>query len=184
MSVCHARFDAQPGTAASPMMAGLVAISSIVAERCAMTSKSDVRLTSGQRLGRGLKYSTVGPVDVAVGALGLGLNSAHSSATWVGNRYRKSRVARQLRAELSAAQDTLAQELAAAQEVLSSLPQALQEARKSRRRRRRPLFIAAVAGMVLAGGAVAFTVIRRSSHREPSVASQSRPPSVDVAPRP
>jgi hypothetical protein len=150
-----------------------------------MTSKSDVRLTSGQRLGRGLKYSTVGPVDVAVGALGLGLNSAHSSATWVGNRYRKSRVARQLRAELSAAQDTLAQELAAAQEVLSSLPQALQGVRKSRRRRRRPLFIAAVAGVVvLAGGAVAFSVIRRSSHREPSVASQSRPPSVDIAPKP
>ncbi|MGY4647117.1 cell wall synthesis protein CwsA [Mycobacterium sp. URHB0021] len=150
-----------------------------------MTSKSDVRLTSGQRLGRGLKYSTVGPVDVAVGALGLGLNSAHSSATWVGNRYRKSWVARQLRAELSAAHDTLAQELAAAQEVLSSLPQALQEVRKSRRRSRRPLFIAAVAGVVvLAGGAVAFSVIRRSSHREPSVASQSRPPSVDIAPKP
>jgi cell wall synthesis protein CwsA len=148
-----------------------------------MSSKTDVRLTSGQRLGRGLKYSTVGPVDVAVGALGLGLNSAHSSATWVGNRYRKSRVARQLRADLSAAQDTLAQEFAAAQEVVSNLPQALQDARKSRRRRR-PLLVAAVAGVVLAGGAVAFSVIRRSSHREPSVASQSRPPSVDVEPKP
>ncbi len=148
-----------------------------------MTSKTDVRLTSGQRLGRGLKYSTVGPVDVAVGALGLGLNSAHSSATWVGDRYRKSRVARQLRAELSAAQDTLAHEFAAAHEVVSNLPQALQEARKPRRRRR-PLLIAALAGVVLAGGAVAFSVIRRSSQREPSVASQSRPPSVDVSPKP
>jgi Cell wall synthesis protein CwsA len=148
-----------------------------------MTSKTDVRLTSGQRLGRGLKYSAVGPVDVAVGALGLGLNSAHSSATWVRDRYRKGRVARQLREDLSAAQDALAQEFAAAQEVVSNLPQALQSARKSRRRRR-PLLVAAVAGVLVAGGAVAFSVIRRSSQRESSVASQSRPPSVDVAPKP
>jgi alpha-D-ribose 1-methylphosphonate 5-triphosphate synthase subunit PhnG len=148
-----------------------------------MTSKTDVRLTSRQRLGRGLKYSAVGPVDVAAGALGLGLNSAHSSVTWVGNRYRKSQVARQLREDLSAAQDALAQEFAAAQEVVSNLPHALQSARKSRRRRRR-LLVAAAAGVLLAGGAVAFSVIRRSSQREPSVAGQSRPPSVDVAPKP
>jgi len=144
-----------------------------------MSSKTDARLTPSQRLSRGLKYSAVGPVDVTWGALGLGLDGAQSSAAWVGNRYRRSRVARQLSDDLSAAQEAIAQELAAAQEVVSNLPQALQEARRSRRRRR-PLLIAAVGVVVLAGGAVAFSIIRRSSQPEPS----PLPPSVEVSPKP
>ncbi len=148
-----------------------------------MSSKTDDRLTSGQRLTRGLKYSAVGPVDVTLGTLGLGLRSAQSSAAWVGDRYRKGKVRDQLSNDLATAQDAIAQEIAAAQEVVSNLPQALQEARKSRRRRRALIFVA-LGVVTLAGGAVAFSIIRRSSAPEPSAASQSRPPSVDVAPKP
>jgi hypothetical protein len=149
-----------------------------------MSSKTDARLTPSQRLSRGLKYSAVGPVDVTWGALGLGLNGAQSSAAWVGNRYRRGRVARQLSDDLSAAQEAIAQELAAAQEVVSNLPSALLDARgggaRRSRCRRRPLLLAALGAVVLAGGAVAFTIIRRSSQPEPS----PLPPSVDVAPKP
>jgi hypothetical protein len=144
-----------------------------------MSLKTDARLTAGQRLGRGLKYSAVGPVDVTRGALGVGLHSVASSATWVGNRYRRGRAAKQLREDLATAQDTLAQEFAAAQEVVSNLPSALQEARKSRRRRR-PLLLITIGAVVLAGGAAAFSIIRRSTRPEPS----PLPPSVEVAPRP
>ena len=101
-----------------------------------MSAKTETRLTPGQRLSRGLKYSAVGPVDVTWGALGLGVDGAQSSAAWVGDRYRRSRVKDQLGKELAAAQETIAQELAAAQEVVSNLPQALQKARTGRRRRR------------------------------------------------
>ena len=144
-----------------------------------MSSKTDTRLTSSQRLGRGLKYSAVGPVDLTRGALGVGLHSVASSAAWVGNRYRRGRAAQQLREDLSAAQDTLAQEFAAAQEVVSNLPSALQQARKGRRRRR-PLLFITVGALALAGGAVAFSIVRRSMRPEPS----PLPPSVEVAPKP
>jgi hypothetical protein len=145
-----------------------------------MSSKTDVRLTSSQRLGRGLKYTAVGPVDLTRGAVGVGAHSIASSAAWVGNRYRRGRAGRQLRADLAAAGDTIAQEFAAAQEVVSNLPSALQEARRSRRSRR-PLLLITVGALALAGGAVAFSVIRRSDRpEEPPV----RPPSVDVTPKP
>ena len=144
-----------------------------------MSSKTDARLTAGQRLGRGLKYSAVGPVDVTRGALGVGLHSVASSAAWVGNRYRRGRAAKQLREDVVAAQDALAQEFAAVQEVVSTLPSALQEARKSRRRRR-PLLFITLGAIVLAGGAAAFSITRRSTKPEPS----PLPPSVEVAPRP
>jgi hypothetical protein len=144
-----------------------------------MSSKTDARLTASQRLGRGLKYSAVGPVDVTMGTLGLGLRSVGTSAAWVGNRYRRGRAAKQLREDLAAAQDTLAQEFAAAQEVVSNLPTALQEARKSRSRRR-PLLFITIGAVMLAGGAAAFAIVRRSMKPEPS----PLPPSVDVAPRP
>jgi hypothetical protein len=142
-----------------------------------MSLKTDVRLTSGQRLGRGLKYSAVGPVDVTLGTLGLGLRSAQSSAAWLGNRYRKGR--EQLREDVAAVQESLAAELAAAQEAVSNLPAALQDARRPRRRRR-PVIFVALGAVALAGGAVAFSIIRRSSQPDPS----PRPPSVDVAPKP
>jgi len=140
-----------------------------------MSSNTDTRLTSGQRLGRGLKYTAVGPVDVTRGALGVGLHSVASSAAWVGNRYRNSRV----KDQLEAAQEAVAQEFAAAQEVVADLPSALQKARKSRRRRR-PLLIVTLGALALAGGAVAFSIIRRSTQPEPS----TLPPSVEVAPKP
>lgn len=141
-----------------------------------MSSKtSAVRLTPRERFARGLKYSTVGPVDVTRGALGLGLSSAYSSATWLGDRYRSGK----LRKDLAAAQDSIANELAAAQEVVSNLPQALQEARRAKHRPR-PIFLIAAGAAVLAVGAVTFSIIRRSTQPEPS----PLPPSVDVAPKP
>lgn len=134
-------------------------------------------LTPRERLTRGLTYSAVGPVDVTRGVVGLGVQSAHSTATELRRRYRDGRLAR----ELAAAQDSIGQELAAAQEVVANLPQLLQEARRNQRRSKKPWLIAGAAGVaVLAGGAVAFTIVRRSSRPEPSL----RPPSVDVQPRP
>ena len=148
-----------------------------------MSSKTVDRLTPGQRLGRGLKYSAVGPVDVTRGALGVGVDSVRSSAAWVGDRYRRGRVAQQLKADLAAAQDAIAAELSAAQEaaqdVVANLPEALDKARRSHGRRR-PLLLAGIGVAVLAGGAVAFSLIRRSSQPEPS----PLPPSVEVTPKP
>jgi hypothetical protein len=139
---------------------------------------SSTRLTSTERLARGLKYSTVGPVDLTRGAVGVGVSSACSSAAWVGNRYRRSRIRSQLRSELAAAQVAIAGELAAAQEVVAHIPQTLQS--RGAKRRRRPVLIVGVGVAVLAVGAVAFSIIRRSTQPEPS----PLPPSVDVAPRP
>lgn len=144
-----------------------------------MSSKTTDRLTPRQRLGRGLKYSAVGPVDVTVGALGVGRDSVRSSADWVGNRYRRGQVARQLKADLAAAQDALAAELSAAQEVAANLPEALEKARRSRGRHRR-LVVAGIGAALLVGGAAVFAIIRRSSQPDPS----PLPPSVEVAPKP
>ena len=87
-----------------------------------MSSKTVVRLTPSQRLGRGLKNSVAGPVDVTRGAVGVGLDSVRSSAAWVGNRYQRGRVARQLKADLATAQDAISAEISAAQEVVAELP--------------------------------------------------------------
>jgi hypothetical protein len=70
--------------------------------------------------------------------------------------------------------------LAAAQEVVAGLPQALKDARKKQRRGPRPWVLAGAAVAVVAGGAVAFSIVRRSQRPEPS----PRPPSVDPQPRP
>ncbi len=144
-----------------------------------MSAKTESRLTPRERLARGLTYSTVGPVDVTRGVVGLGVQSAQSTASQLRRRYQEGRLAR----EIAAAQETIAQELAAAQEVVASLPQALQDARRAQRRSKRPWVIAGVAVVVLAGGAIAFTIVRRSSRPERQEPSP-RPPSVDVQPRP
>ena len=144
-----------------------------------MSSKTVDRLTPGQRLGRGLKYSAVGPVDVTVGALGVGAGSVRSSAAWVGNRYRRGHAARQLKADLASAQDAIAAEISAAQEAVVNLPDTLEKARRSRGLHR-PLLLAGIGVAVLAGGAAAFSIIRRSSQPDPS----PRPPSVEVTPKP
>jgi hypothetical protein len=141
-----------------------------------MSAKTQARLTPRERLTRGLTYSAVGPVDVARGVVGIGLHSAQTTASSLRRRYQEGRLAR----ELAAAQESLAQELAAAQEVVTNLPQAFQEARRSRRHNRRPWLIAGAAAAALAVGAVTFSIVRRSMRPEPS----PRPPSVDVQPRP
>lgn len=144
-----------------------------------MRAKADSRLTPRQRLARGLTYSAQGPVDVTRGVVGLGVQSAQSTAAQLRRRYQEGQLAR----DLAAAQETLAQELAAAQEVVTSLPQALQQARRAQRRGKRPLVFAGAAVAVLAGGAIAFSLVRRSVRAKPQE-PQSRPPSVDVQPRP
>ena len=133
-------------------------------------------MTPRQRLSRGLSYTAVGPVDVTRGVVGLGVHSAQAGASNLRRRYREGRPAR----DLQSAQEVLAQELAAAQEVVAGLPEALQHARRSRRRGKRPWVIAGIAAAVLAAGAAAFSIVRRSSHQEPS----PLPPSVEVQPRP
>lgn len=139
----------------------------------------DSRLTPRQRLARGLTYSAQGPLDVTRGVVGLSVQSAQSTASQLRRRYQEGQLAR----DLAAAQETLAQELAAAQEVVTSLPQALQDARRAQRRSKRPLVVAGVAVAVLVGGAAAFSIVRRSVRAKPQE-PQSRPPSVDVQPRP
>ena len=144
-----------------------------------MSAKTESRLTSRERLARGLAYSALGPVDVTRGVLGLGVHSAQSTASQLRRRYRQGRLAR----EIAAAQESVAQELAAAQEVVAHLPQALADARRSQRRSKRPWVIAGAAVVVLGGGAVAFSIVRRSLRAERAEPSP-RPPSVDIQPRP
>jgi Cell wall synthesis protein CwsA len=139
-----------------------------------MRAQAKSRLTPRERLARGLTYSAVGPLDVTRGVVGLGVHSAQATASGLHRRYREGRLAH----VVATAHEAVAQELAAAQEVVTSLPQALQEARRSQRRSKRPLLIAGVVVAVLAGGAAAFSIVRRSSRAEPS----PRPPRVDVQP--
>ncbi|MEZ0339190.1 cell wall synthesis protein CwsA [Mycobacterium sp. pV006] len=133
-----------------------------------MSSKTRVRMTPGQRFSRGLRYTAIGPVDVTRGAVGLGAESVRSSATWVGNRYRDSRLTRQL-----------AEELTSAQQAIAELPEKLAKPRKAPNRRRRLLWVG-LGVAALAGGAAVFTVARQSAQPEPS----PRPPSVEVTPKP
>lgn len=135
------------------------------AERWQMSSQTHAQLTPRKRLARGLAYSAVGPVDVTRGVVGLSVHSAESTAANLRSRYRAGQLKRQL---------------AAAQEAASGLPEALAQASRPKRRSRRPWVLAGVAVVALAGGAAAFSIIRRSSQPEPS----PRPPSVEVAPRP
>ncbi|WP_135459692.1 cell wall synthesis protein CwsA [Mycobacterium sp. DL99] len=132
-----------------------------------MTANVDTRLAPRQRLARGLKYSTIGPVDVTRGVVGISANTVSAAAAGLRKRYESGKLRRQL---------------AAAAAAVAALPEVLQEAAAAPqpKRRRRGLAIAAVAAAVLAGGAVAFSIVRRSNRPEPS----SLPPSVDVTPRP
>jgi Cell wall synthesis protein CwsA len=145
------------------------------AKEVEMSSKTDARLTPGQRFTRGLKYTALGPVDVTRGTVGLSWQGAHSAASGIRQRLEESRLAK----ELGEAQESIAQELAAAQEVLANLPQVLADARK-RKRRPRPLVLAAAGVALIAVGAVTFSIVRRSMQPDPS----PRPPSVEPPPRP
>lgn len=140
-----------------------------------MTSTTELGLTPGQRLTRGLSHTATGPFDIGRGAVGLGVASARAAAANAKLRYEKA----QLHRQLEAAQQTIAEDIAAAQDAVSALPQAIQRAGKSRRARRIGL-LAGITLVTVAGGAVAFTIIRRSMQPEPS----PLPPSVEVEPLP
>lgn len=141
-----------------------------------MRAKNHIRLTPRERLSRGLQYTAVGPVDVTRGLVGLGAHSAQTGASSLRRRYHEGRLAR----DIQHAHEALVQELAAAQEVVTGLPEALAQARRSQRRKPRPWLLAGAAVVVLAAGAAAFSIVRRSQQREPS----PLPPSVDVDHRP
>ncbi|WP_454787465.1 cell wall synthesis protein CwsA [Mycolicibacterium lutetiense] len=132
-----------------------------------MTANVDTQLAPRQRLARGLKYTTVGPVDVTRGVVGLSANTVSAVAAGLRKRYESGKLRRQL---------------TAAAQAVAALPEVLQEAAAAPepKRHRRGLVIAGVAAAVLAGGAVAFSIVRRSARREPS----PLPPSVEVTPRP
>jgi hypothetical protein len=141
-----------------------------------MGAKNQIRLTPRERLSRGLTYTAVGPVDVTRGVLGLSVHSAQAGASSLRRRYQEGRLAR----DIQSAQEALVHELAAAQEVVTSLPEVFAHARRSQRRTPRPWVLAGAVVVVLAAGGAAFSIIRRSSHPEPSLL----PPSVDVDHRP
>ncbi|WP_431234416.1 cell wall synthesis protein CwsA [Mycolicibacterium psychrotolerans] len=134
-----------------------------------MGRKSEPKLTSRERLNRGLHYTAVGPVDITRGVVGITANSAESAAVALKRRAREAR----------AVQQEVGAELEAVKQVVAEFPQVLQEVRTARHRRRRRLFVFGFLGLAAAGGAVAFVITRRSSTPEPS----PRPPSVDVSPK-
>ena len=143
-----------------------------------MGRKTEPKLTSRERLTRGLHYSAVGPVDVTRGVVGISVHSAESAAAGARRRYREARAARQ---ELAQVREELTQEGAAVKQVVADLPAALQEARNAAHRRHRRLWVFGALGLATAvGGAVAFSIVRRSMQPEPS----ALPPSVEVAPKP
>ncbi|MEU0497168.1 cell wall synthesis protein CwsA [Mycobacterium sp. NPDC006124] len=140
---------------------------------------SAVRLTPAARIARGLKYSTVGPVDVTRGAVGVALNSTRSSVAWAADRYRRDRLKGQLAKDLAAAQEAIAGEFAVAQDAVTGLPDTIRSVRRGRRRPR-PVVLLGAGLAVLAVGAVSFSIIRRSTQPDPS----PLPPSIDNTPRP
>ncbi|BBX85516.1 cell wall synthesis protein CwsA [Mycolicibacterium aubagnense] len=98
------------------------------------------RPSSGARLGRGLKYSIVGPLLILRGVLGLGVGSTVGTARWVGRRCHRG------------------------EDAAGDLAVVVQTGSK----RRRPLLIAGVTVAVLALGGITFSIVRRSMQPEPS----------------
>lgn len=134
-----------------------------------MGRKSEPKLTSRERLNRGLHYTAVGPVDITRGVVGITAHSAESAATAIKRRAREARAVR----------DDVTAEVEAVKQVVAELPQILQDARKAKHRRRRRLFVFGFLGVATVGGAIAFVIARRPSTPEPS----PLPPSVEVAPK-
>jgi hypothetical protein len=135
-----------------------------------MTATTDDRLAPNQRLARGLKYTVVGPVDISRGVAGLSLQAAVAARAGARRRCQDGQLRRQL--------------AAVAEKLEEALPEVLTDAVPAKpkpKSRRRPLLIAGTAVAVLAGGAVAFSVVRRTRRPEPP---SPLPPSVDVAPKP
>ena len=144
-----------------------------------MGRKTEPKLTSRERLTRGLHYTAVGPVDVTRGVIGISVHSAESAAAGARRRHRDAQAARK---ELAQVRAGLTQEAAAVKQVVADLPAALQEARgRAAHRRHRRLWVFGTLGLATAvGGAVAFSIVRRSMQPEPS----ALPPSVEVVPKP
>lgn len=132
-----------------------------------LLTKSDepaVKLTSGERLVRGLKEAALAPIDVSRGTAGLGFGLAKSATRVAGRLVRRGKVVS------SEVQDAVA-------DVVDTLPEVVSSARK--RKLPRALTGLAVVGL-LGAGAVAFSVLRRSGQPEPSPLA----PSVDPQPQP
>ncbi|RWU55978.1 Protein of uncharacterised function (DUF2562) [Mycobacteroides abscessus subsp. abscessus] len=123
-----------------------------------------VKLTSGQRLARGLKEAALAPIDVSRGTAGLSFGLAKSATSAAGRLLRRGK------AVSSEVQDAVA-------DVVDTLPEVVSGARK--RKLPRALTGLAVVGL-LGAGAVAFSVLRRSGQPEPSPLA----PSVDPQPQP
>ncbi|MGX9669814.1 cell wall synthesis protein CwsA [Mycobacterium sp. HM-7] len=98
------------------------------------------RPSSGSHLGRGLKYTVVGPLLMLRGVLGLGVGSTVGTARWVGRRCHRN------------------------EDSAGDLAVVVQAGAK----RRRPLLIAGATVAVLALGGVTFSIVRRSMQPEPS----------------
>src|SRR3954465_15212091 len=126
---CQSATRRPTASAGSQLMAGWMTIKDHAAKEVDMSSKTDVRLTPGQRLSRGLKYSAVGPVDVTRGTVGLSWQGAHSAASSLRQRVEKSQIAEDLAREFEDAQVSIAGELAEAREALANLPQTISKAR-------------------------------------------------------
>lgn len=138
-----------------------------------MTATTHDRLAPNQRLARGLKYTAVGPVDISRGVAGLGMQAAVAAGASARRRYQDGQLRRQLAA--------VAEKLETLPEVLPELLADVTPAKTKPKHRRRPWLIAAAAAAVLAGGAVAFSVVRRTKRPEEPA---TLPPSVEVAPKP
>lgn len=120
-----------------------------------------IKLTSGQRLARGLKETALAPVDVARGTAGLGFGLVRAVG---GKLVRRGK--------------TVSDEVSdAVADVVDTLPEVVKSARK--RKLPRALTGLAVVGL-LGAGAVAFSIVRRSQQPEPSTLT----PSVDPRPQP
>ncbi|MBB4853931.1 hypothetical protein HNP40_001311 [Mycobacteroides chelonae] len=132
-----------------------------------LLTKSDepaIKLTSGERLVRGLKEAALAPIDVSRGTAGLGFGLAKSATRVASKLVRRGKVVS------SEVQDAVA-------DVADTLPEVVSSARK--RKLPRALTGLAVVGL-LGAGAVAFSVLRRSGQPEPSPLA----PSVDPQPQP
>lgn len=145
-----------------------------------MASSTEIRLTSGKRLSRGLAHTASGPVDVARGVVGLGARGIAVTANGVRQRYQEGKVRRELERGIAEARESVGRELAVAKDVLAELPESYRAARADRHRSKRPWIIVGTVAAAAAVGAAAFAVIRRQSRPEPS----PLPPSVQIDPKP
>ncbi|ORB00336.1 cell wall synthesis protein CwsA [Mycolicibacter minnesotensis] len=138
-----------------------------------MRLATETPLTHRERLTRGLAHSAAGPVDVALGAVGLSGDAVRRGAVELRRRYRAS----QLSDRVAEAADAAARELAAAQEAVAAFPELLEGNAPRRHVHRFWVLVAAAGAALLAGGVVAVLIRRSNRPQETS----PRPPSVDAS---